>query len=74
MLNVQLFSDSLSTDLSTMDYFLSMEFSRQEFWSRSPFPTAGELPDPGMEIMSLAFPAVAADSLPLVPPGKHLDL
>ena len=28
---------------------LSVEFSRQEFWSRLPFPTPGGLPDPGME-------------------------
>ena len=28
---------------------LSMEFSRQEYWSRLPFPTPGDLPDPGME-------------------------
>ena len=28
---------------------LSMEFSRQESWSGSPFPSAGDLPDPGIE-------------------------
>ena len=32
---------------------LSMEFPRQEFWSRLPFPSPGDLPDPGMEPMSL---------------------
>ena len=26
-----------------------MEFSRQEYWSGLPFPTPGDLPDPGIE-------------------------
>ena len=38
---------------------LSMEFSRQEYWSGLPFPTPGDLPDPGTEPMSLASPALA---------------
>ena len=28
---------------------LSMELSRQEYWSRLPFPSLGDLPDPGIE-------------------------
>ena len=36
-----------------------MEFSRQEYWSRLPFPTTGDLPDPGIELVSLASPALA---------------
>ena len=28
---------------------LSMKFSRQEYWSGLPFPSPGELPDPGVE-------------------------
>ena len=32
---------------------LSMGFSRQEYWSRLPFPSSGDLPDPGMEPGSL---------------------
>jgi len=31
-----------------------MGFSRQEYWSGSPFPSAGNLPDPGIETESLA--------------------
>ena len=31
---------------------LSMEFSRQEYWIRMPFPTPGGLLDPGIELMS----------------------
>ena len=37
-----------------------MEFSRQEYWSGLPFPTPEDLPDPGIEPMSLASLAVAA--------------
>ena len=45
---------------------LSMEFSRQEYWSGLPFPSLGDLPDPGMEPRS---PALQADSLLSKPPG-----
>ena len=38
---------------------LSMEFFRQEYWSGLPFPSPGDLPDPGIEPMSLASPALA---------------
>ena len=31
---------------------LSMEFSRQEYWSGLPFPTPGDLPDPGIKLRS----------------------
>ena len=46
---------------------LSMEFSRQEWWSGSSFPSAGDLPDSGIEPRS---PALHADSLLCEPPGK----
>ena len=36
-----------------------MEFSRQEYWSGLPFPTPGDLPDPGTELASLVSPALA---------------
>ena len=39
--------------------FLSMEFSRQEYWSGLPFPSPGDLPDSGIEPASLASPAMA---------------
>ena len=38
---------------------LYMEFSRQEYWSELPFLPPGDLPDPGMELTSLASPALA---------------
>ena len=45
----------------------SMEFSRQEYWSELLFLPAGNLPDPGIEPMSHASPALAG-SLPVKPP------
>ena len=35
---------------------LSMGFSRQEYWSGLPFPTPGDLPDPGIKLVSLMSP------------------
>ena len=35
-----------------------MEFSRQEYWNGLPFPTPGDLPNPGMEAVSPASPAL----------------
>ena len=40
-----------------------MEFSRQEYWSGLPFLSTGNLPDPGMEPVSLASPALAGGIL-----------
>ena len=37
---------------------LSMGFSRQEYWSGLPFPPPGDLPDPGIEPVSLMSPAL----------------
>ena len=54
---------------------LSMEFSRQEYWSGLPFPTPGDLLDPGVKPSSLASPALAEGFLTSVPLGKlNLDL
>ena len=44
-----------------------MGFSRQEYWSGLPFPSPGDLPDPGIEPRS---PALQADTLPSEPQGK----
>ena len=48
---------------------LSMEFSRQEYWSGLPCPSPGDLPDAGPEAGS---PALQGDSLPSEPPGKPI--
>ena len=42
---------------------LSMGFSQQEYWNGLPFPSSGDLPDPGIEPMSLVPPALQADFL-----------
>ena len=47
---------------------LSMNFSRQEYWSGLSFPSLGDLPNPGIEPVSLAL---KADHLPSEPPGVH---
>ena len=45
----------------------SMGFSRQEYWSELPFPSPGDIPNPGIKPGS---PALQADALPSEPPGK----
>ena len=45
----------------------SMEFSRQEYWSRQPLASPGDLPSPGIKPRS---PELQKDSLPSEPPGK----
>ena len=37
----------------------SVEFSRQEYWNGLPFPSPGDLPDPGIKPLSLMSPALA---------------
>ena len=49
---------------------LSMEFSRQEYWSELPFPTLGDHPDPGIRPEFLAPPELVGGFLTTVPPGK----
>ena len=48
-----------------------MDFSRQEYWSGLPFPSPGDLPNPGIEPRS---PALRADALTSEPPGKQRKL
>ena len=45
-----------------------MGFSRQEYWSGLPFPSPGDLPDPGIEPQS---PTLEADALTSEPPGYY---
>ena len=47
----------------------SMGFSRQEYWSGLPFPSPGDLPDPGIKLRS---PALQADALPSELTGMNL--
>ena len=50
---------------ATSQTIQSMAFSRPEYWSGYPFPSPGDLPNPGIEPRS---PALQADSLPAEPP------
>ena len=49
---------------------MSMEFSRQEFWSGLPYLSPVYLPDPGIKLASLASPSLAGRFFTTVPPGK----
>ena len=66
---VQLFATPWTVALQAP---LSIGFSRQEYWGGLPCPPPGDLPDPGIKLVSLMSPALAGGSLPLVPPGKPL--
>ena len=50
---------------------LSMEFSRREHWSELPFPSPGDIPNPGLE---LGFLTLQTDSLPFEPSGKPISV
>ena len=64
--HVQLFVTLWTVALQAL---LSMGFSRQEYWNGLPCAPPGDLPNPGIEP---GFPALQADSLPLVPPRKPI--
>ena len=49
---------------------LSMGFSRHEDWSGLPCPSPGDLPDPGIKLASLGFPALADGIFTIVSPWK----
>ena len=49
---------------------LSMEFSKQEYWSSLPFPTPRDLPDPEIEPASLGPPVLAGRFFTTAPPKK----
>ena len=53
--------------------FLSMGLFRQEYWSRLPFPTPGNLPNQGIKPSSLMSPILEADSLPLCNLGSPFN-
>ena len=50
---------------------LSMEFSRQAYWSELPFPIPGDPPDPGIEPAS---PALADEFFTTEPPEKPTEM
>ena len=52
---------------------LPMGFSRQEYWNGLPFPSPGDLPDPGIDPGSAATPAWRAGSFPTEPRGEPVS-
>ena len=70
MCSIKLHGESEVNSLSCVQLYqapLSMEFSRQGCWSGLPFPSPGDLPNPGIEPGS---PTLQADVLLSEPPGK----
>ena len=53
---------------------LAMGFPRQEYWNGLPFPSPGDLDDPGIETTPHVSPALWEDSLLLEPLGKSAPL
>ena len=70
MLSHSVMSDSLRPLWTGCQVPLFMGFLRQEFWNGYPLPSPGDLPSPGIKLMSLASPTMKVDSLPSEPPGK----
>ena len=72
VLNHSVVSDSFAT-LRTIarQAPLSMEFSRQEYWSGLPLPPAVDLPDPGIELMPQGSPALAGGFFTTESPGEQ---
>ena len=61
--------DSFVTSRTVADQVpLSLGFAMQEYWSGLPFPSPGDLPDPGIEHVS---PALQVDSYPLSHQGSQ---
>ena len=58
-------SDSVTLWTIARQAYLSMGFSRQEYWSRLPFPSPGDLPDSGIEPRSPALQAYPLSTEPL---------
>ena len=54
---------------------VSMGFSRQEYWTELPYPSPGDLPDPGNEPTSLMSPALAGEFFTTSTPWEaHVEI
>ena len=67
MLSRSVMSNSVTPWTVVCQVPLSMEFPRQEYCNGLPFPTPGDLPNPGIEPVSLTL---AGGFFTAVPPGK----
>ena len=63
-------SDSMTPRTIVCQAPLFMEFSRQEYWSKLPFPPPWDLVSPGTELISPAPPPLAGEFFTTEPPGK----
>ena len=70
LLSCPVVSDSAAPWTVALQVPLSVEFSRQEYWSQFPFPAQGDLPHPGIKPTSLTFPVLAGTFFTTEPPGK----
>jgi len=67
----QVVSDSSATPWTVAcQALLSMGFPGQEYWGGLPFPSPGDLPDPGIKPESFASPALVGSFFTTEPPGK----
>ena len=71
MLSHSVMSDSATQWTVACQTPLSMGFFRQEYWSEFPCPPPGDLPDSGIEPLSLGAPALQVDALLLSHWGSH---
>ena len=67
-------SDSAAPWIVAHQAPLSMAFSRQEYWNGLPFPSPGDLPDPGIEPASPASRALAGGFFTTEPPDDSYHL
>ena len=63
VLSPSVVSNSATPWTGALQALLSMEFFRQEYWSKLLFPPPGDLPNPGIKPTSPTSPALQADSL-----------
>ena len=72
MLSRSVMSDSVTHWTVAHQAPLSVGFSRQEYWSELPFPSPGDLPNPGTKPKSSVSPALKANSSPAEALGEAL--
>ena len=71
MLSPSVVTDSFVTPWTiALQAPLSMRFSSEAYWSGLLFPPPGDPPDPGIEPMSLTFPALAGGFFTTETPGN----
>jgi len=72
VLSCSILSDSVTPWTTAHQAPLSMRFPRQEYWSGLPFPSPGDLPNPGIKPASLGSTVLASRFFTTDPSGKPL--